>query len=148
FRELEGGLEDFAVARAMRHDILGHNNHFITVLRLVLLKLLVGTGEQIITALKLGLGEKDAAVGVGRRAKLQLEREVLREFASRPNLGDLAPFRRRRHDQAAVLGEVATVTASRLAVEGFFLLQSPLIAKAPAGQVAAVEEADESHFGL
>src|SRR5262249_10223507 len=104
----------------------------------------VGPGECVITALKLGLPDEDAAVGVRCRAELQLEDKVLRELARRPQLLNATPFRRRGDDQSAMLRNIAAVVAGRLAVEVRLLFQSLFLASAPAGEVATIEQAHEA----
>ena len=98
--------------------------------------------------MKLRPSDEDAAVGVGSRAEFQLQREVFRELARRPHLLDAATFGRSRHDNAAMLRDVATIGTRGLAVERRLLLLRLLIAEAPTGQVLSIEEADRTRFGL
>src|SRR5689334_8013190 len=75
--QLERCFEHFAVARAAGGAVLGDDNQLVPILRLIAgLVVRRGAGEGIVAALKLRLAKEDAAVGVGRGAEFELEREV------------------------------------------------------------------------
>src|SRR5262245_39934786 len=94
FGQLERGLQHLAITRAMSDAVLYDDHHFVPVLRFVFLQLFIGPRQRIVATLKLRLADEHPAVGVGSRAKIQLEREILRKLARRPKLSDFSPFRR------------------------------------------------------
>src|SRR5882672_1333096 len=85
-RNFKGVLEDFDVTGAMSHVVGNGNDDFVPILRLVLLQLRVRSCDKVIAALKLRFTDENAAIGIGSRAELQFEDEVVGEFACRPHL--------------------------------------------------------------
>ena len=77
-------------------------DQLVPILRLVVLEVLVRPGERVVAALELAAAEEDAAVGVRRRAKIELEREVAAKVARRGELLDAAAFGRRGDDEPAI----------------------------------------------
>ena len=86
----------------MGHAVLHRDDQLVPVLRLVVLQVLERPGQPVVAALQLRSAHVDAAVGVGRRAELELEHEVVAELARRLELLDLAALGRRGHDEPAV----------------------------------------------
>src|SRR5437868_1811889 len=101
----------------MRGAVLDRDDHLVPVLRSIFRQVLIGTGQWIVAALQLWLADEDTAVGVRSGSEFQLECEVLGELARGPHLLDAASFRRCRHDDASMLGDVATIAAGLLAIE-------------------------------
>src|SRR6266853_3730104 len=99
-RDLERILEDFAVADAMGFAAFDRNDDFIPILSLVMFQVIVGAGEQVVAALELWLADEDAAVGIRRSAKFELEDEILRKFACGPKGLDFPALRRCGDNQA------------------------------------------------
>ena len=114
---LVGRFQHFAVARAMGRVALHRDDQLVPILRFVVLEILVRTGERIVAALELAAAQEYAAVGVGRSAKFQLEREVFGKVTSRIELLDAAAFCRRGDDKPAIQCNKTSVGGRGLAVE-------------------------------
>src|SRR2546422_4092623 len=107
---------------------------FIPILRFVFFELLVRTGDEVITALQLRLANENAAVRVHGGAEFQLEIEIIRKLACRPQYLHQPGFSR-MDNQKAIRGGVTAITAGSFAVEIVRLVT-------PARKVFAIEQTD------
>ena len=82
-------LQDLPIAGAAGNAILHSDLDQIPILRLVVLQRLVGAHDEVVAALKLGIADEDAAVGVHRGTKLQLEDEIPWELLGGPKLAQV-----------------------------------------------------------
>src|SRR5688572_22594196 len=122
--DFEGGFEDFAVAGAMGDAVFDDDDHFVPILRFVVLQVFVRAGEGVIAALQLRLADEYAAVGVGGGAKFEFQGEIFWKFFRGPKLLDPAVFWRRGYDESTVLGHVAAIIAFGFSIE-IVRLESP-----------------------
>src|SRR5262245_16698349 len=110
-------FEGFTVADGVRNAVLDRDDQLVPILRLIPLQVRERSGQCVIAALQLRTAAVDATVSIRRRAKFELQNEIVSELPRRPQLLNLAAFGRRGDDETAVDHDEPPIRRCGLAVE-------------------------------